>query len=302
MNLPFFGAIFHVGLYSFFGYDDIESARRRKIGNGSEWILARIQDQSYRPLSGSHQAKSYFSQFGLDYFKVPFIIERKSIEYWLDICVTCKMSHVLITARHHDGYCLWNTSTTNNKPYNDVVQIFKEEAQKRGLHFGIYYSWFEFLQLFTVEYFNRVCIPQLLELDKYDPNMIWFDGDWKITQKSVKEQVAQIVTYFKSKGVSVNDRITSQNISLANYYVGPDRNIPTVKMDKWQHITTIGISWGYNREQQKKDFKSGKELYDTLVYCANNGGCMLLNIGPKHDGNLDEREVTSLRELSLLLK
>lgn len=300
-KLPFMGFIFHIGLYSFFGYDDIESARRRKIQNGSEWIQARIQEQKYRQLSGSSQALSYFSQFRIDYYKAPFIIERSSIEKWLDLCVSCKASHVIITARHHDGFCLWNTTTTSNKPYNDVVQIFKEEAEKRGLQFGIYYSWFEFTKPFTVDYFNSVCVPQLLELDKYNPNMIWFDGDWKITQKTLIGQVSQIVKYFRDKGISVNDRICKENINLASYYVGPDRNIPQQPMQSWQHITTIGISWGYNREQEKQDYKTGKQLYDTLCYCANNGGCMLLNIGPKYDGTLDESEVNSLVELSKLL-
>lgn len=301
ISLPFLGFIFHIGLYSFFGYDDIESARKRNIMNGSEWFLQRIQDETYRPISGSSQAKAYFSQFRIDYFKAPFIIERKSIENWLDLCVSCKASHVLITAKHHDGFCLWNTATTNNKPYNDIVQIFKEESEKRGLHFGIYYSWFEFLKPFTLDYFNNVCIPQLLELDKYNPGMIWFDGDWKITQKTIIEQVAQIVKYFKYKGVSINDRIHKQNIQLANYYVGPDRNFPQQSMTNWQHINTIGISWGYNREQQQKDFKTGRQLYDIISYVSNNGGCVLLNIGPKHDGSLDEREVTTLKELSNIL-
>lgn len=301
MSLPFMGFIFHVGLYSFFGYDDIESARRRKTQNGSEWILARIQEQNYRELSGSLQSKSYFSGYRIDYFKAPFIIERGSIERWLNICVSCKASHVFITARHHDGFCLWDTKTTKEKPYNDVVQIFKEEAEKRGLRFGVYYSWFEFLKPMTIDYFNNVCVPQLLELDKYNPSMIWFDGDWKITQKTLIEKVAQIVTYFRNKGISVNDRITKQNQHLASYYVGPDRNIPTQPMSNWQHITTIGISWGYNREQQKMDYKTGQELYNTLCYCANNGGSLLLNIGPKHDGSLDEREVNTLNDLYLLL-
>lgn len=299
---PFLGMIFHIGLYSFFGYDDIVSARRRNIFNGSEWFLARIQEQKYRPISGSREANAYFNRFRIDYFKAPFIIEREAIEKWLDICVSCKASHVIITARHHDGFCLWNTSTTKEKPYNDVVKIFKEEAEKRGLQFGIYYSWFEFLKPMTIDYFNTVCIPQLMELDKYNPGMIWFDGDWKITQKTLIEQIANIVRYFRNKGISVNDRITKENSNLASYYVGPDRNIPQTPMNNWQHITTIGISWGYNREQQSQDFKTGQQLYDTLKYVANNGGCMLLNIGPKHDGTLDDNEVKSLREFSRLLE
>lgn len=301
-KLPFLGFIFHVGLYSYFGYDEIESARKRKIQNGSEWFLARIQPQQYRKISGSEHALIYYNQFRLDYFKAPFLIERSSIQQWLDICVSCRASHVLITAKHHDGYCLWNTQTTENKSYNDVVLIFKQEAELRGLQFGIYYSWFEFLKPFNITYFNNICLPQIYELLRYNPGMIWFDGDWKITQKSIIEQINTLVRNIKSMGISVNDRITKENSNLANYYVGPDRNIPETQMQNWQHINTIGISWGYNREQQLKDYKTGKYLFDLLCHVSNNGGCLLLNIGPKHNGELDQNEVKALRDFSELIK
>jgi hypothetical protein len=48
-----YGFIFHVGLYSFYAYDDISSARRRKLKNGSEWYLERLQNIKFRPPSGT---------------------------------------------------------------------------------------------------------------------------------------------------------------------------------------------------------------------------------------------------------
>lgn len=301
---PFMGFIFHVGLYSFFGYDDITSARRRKIQNGSEWYLERLQERAYRPPSGHEKTKRNHLKYGInyDYFSAPFYITRDAISKWLDLCVKCKASYVLITAKHHDGFCLWNTKTTNKKSTNDVIQIFKEEAEKRGLLFGIYYSWMEFTTSMTKDFFDSVCIPQLSELLTYSPKIIWFDGDWNIKTKAIISYIGNLVNYLKSNGIFVNDRICEENKSLASFKVGPDRFIPPIYETGWQHINTIGISWGYNSEQERTDYKTGNDLLNLLRNVTNLGGTLLLNIGPKHDGQLDPNEERSLLEFSELIK
>jgi alpha-L-fucosidase len=306
-SLKQLGIIFHVGIYSFFGFDDVTSARRRKNGgNGAEWYLERLQERSYRPISGSERTQAYHKKYGVefDYFRAPFFISRESICKWLDLCVKCKASYVLITSKHHDGFCLWPTNTTDKKSSNDVILIFKEEALKRGLIFGIYYSWYEFLNPMTIDFFNNICIPQLRELLTYNPSMIWFDGDWVCKTKYVISKIAEIIIYLKSLNIVINDRICNENKSLASFLVGPDRSFYGglhYCTSPWQNISTIGLSWGYNRDQEAKDYKSGQQLYELLTNVTNMGGNLLLNIGPKHDGTLDQREEDSLNELARLL-
>lgn len=303
-KLPYMGFIFHVGLYSFYGYDDIVSARRRKIQNGSEWYLERLKGREYRPISGSEKTQYHHTvKYGAnyDYFRAPFSIRRDSICEWLDLCVKCRASYVIITAKHHDGFCLWNTMTTNNKPMNDVLLIFKEEAKKRGLMFGIYYSWYEFNNTMTIDFFNQIIIPQLRELITYSPEILWFDGDWCIKTKYVISSIEQICIYLRSIGILINDRICEENRKYASFMVGSDRFFPQQHTNNWQHINTIGISWGYNREQQECDFKTGRDLYTLLYNVVQMGGTFLLNIGPKHDGSLDEKELKYLNEFSDLI-
>jgi alpha-L-fucosidase len=298
------GFIFHVGLYSFYGYDDIKSARRRKMQNGSEWFLERIQEREYRPISGSKESKVYFSKFGsnYNYFKAPFYVNRESICEWLDLCVKCKASYVFITAKHHDSFCLWPTKTTKNCLNYDLIQIFKEETEKRNIVFGIYYSWYEFLNPMTIDFFDKICVRQLGELLKYNPKFFWFDGDWVCKSKYIINKIKEIVIYLRSIGILVNDRITSENSNLAGWNVIKDRYIPEKRMENWQHVNTIGLSWGYNRDQEKDDFKTGLDLYNLLIKVMNLGGTFLLNLGPKHDGSLDVREVESLIAFSELLR
>jgi alpha-L-fucosidase len=151
--------------------------------------------------------------------------------------------------------------------------------------------------------------------------MFWFDGDWKITQKSVKEDIAKIIYYMRTlsfhrpiymdenivnytqvNGIIVNDRICKENSTLASYHVYEDRFIPNQYMNSWQHINTIGLSWGFNREQKPQDYKSGRDLFNLLCTVTNLGGFTLLNMGPQYDGTLDPNEVQSLNEFSTLIK
>lgn len=303
----YMGFIFHVGLYSFFAYDDINSAKRRTIQNGSECYYDRLISESRFSKNTINKTQLYHKTFGdnCDYFKAPLHITRESIADWLDLCLRCKARYAIITARHHDSFCLWPTQTTERKSNNDIVQIFKDECLKRNLLFGIYYSWYEFETPMTIKYFNEVCIPQLNELLQYSPTFLWFDGDWVIKQKAIISKIREIVTYIKSLGIYINDRISTELMELASYSVLDgktcDRAHPKEYRLNWQHINTIGISWGYNKMQTKNEYKDGKELMSIYLKTVNLGGSFLLNLGPKHDGNLDENEVNSIQEFIEIL-
>jgi len=296
----YMGFIFHSGLYSFFAYDDMKSVDKRTIQNGSEWYLSKLNNDRGEKINPT---RLYHQNFGInfDYFRAKFHISRESICDWLDICVKCKATFAVITAKHHDSYCLWNTNTTDKKSRNDIVQIFKEECIKRNLQFCIYYSWMEFESPMTIDYFTNTCIPQITELLQYGPSSFWFDGDWVIKTKTIITYINQIVSLIISMGISVNDRITSDNQYLSTYKVGPNRYFPKEYTQNWQHIDTIGISWGYNKFQKEEHYKNGKQLLDMYNKTTSLGGVLLLNIGPKHDGTLDENELNSLNEFIDLL-
>ena len=274
-NINKISFIFHIGLYSFFGYDDIKSARKRKIQNGSEFYLERLQERLYKPISGSENTQKHHIKYGINYnyFNAPFSVNRQKITEWMDICVKCKATYVIITSRHNDGFCLWNTKITNKKTQEDIVLIFKEEAEKRGLIFGIYYSLVEFLETMTIDYFSNVCIPQINELLKYSPKIILFNSKL-IKIKILNEYIRNMTIYLNNNGILINDEIK---------------------------IHTIGLSFGYNKEQEEVDYKSGKQLFNLMNESFINDKNFLLNIGPKYDGSIDNHELKSLNELSLLL-
>ena len=68
-----YSIIIHYGLYSYYAYDDISSAKKRTIQNGSEWYLGRLTDNNkYRPISGANLTKNHHNAVhnNIDYFDI----------------------------------------------------------------------------------------------------------------------------------------------------------------------------------------------------------------------------------------
>lgn len=307
------GTIFHWGLYSVPAFDNIRSAKWRKIQNGSEWYLKRLKDKGmYSNTLGCTSTKEYHKKNyrDIDYFdfEKQFFVNNKInvFEDWCELSSQLGAKYMILTAKHHDGFCLWNTKTTNMK-YNkeeDLLLKFKTTVKKNGFKFGIYFSLMEFEKPITKEFIKNILAPQLKELALYQPDYLWLDGNWEVKTKTAIKVIINILET-DYKGVIINDRICKNDVinkKLSTYRVFGDRYIPEeVIKDKWQHINTIGLSWGYNKQQQKENYKTGQELYDLYTNVVNKGGEMLLNFGPKADGSLDENEVESAIKFGKLL-
>lgn len=240
-------------------------------------------------------------------------ITKENIEEWMKLALELNCKYVILTSRHHDGYCNWNTNTTTFK-YNkfDILKIFQELAIKYKLLFGIYYSWFEFNTPITIKYFDNIIIPQIEELKKYNPDIWWFDGHWELKTKYVNDKVINICKELKKLNpqVQINDRISGKLKGVTSYndlnYLGEstfrnydDRTLlqETVNVP-WESIQTIGLSWGRNKYQSKDDYKTAIELNEIWKQVKKYKGRLLINVGPNYDGSLDENEVKILKEFN----
>lgn len=322
------GVIFHLGLYSYYGFDDVGSASRRKIKNGSEWYLKRlmVKDGDFRPTSGYRETQKFHEDnFGDgDYFEIgmsKFSLEDLDLDSWMELIVSIGGSYAIITTKHHDGFCLWPTKTTdnniNNTPFlgNDFLKLFIESARKHNLEVGFYYSWMEFLERPSKEYLNNIVIPQMDELIEYNVDRWFFDGNWEFNTKIADKTFSNIIDkiYLKNPNSKINDRIAGSKESKKLYenpnYLGKstyrtysDREIPQLTPNiPWEHINTIGLSWGINFEQTEKDFKTPEQLANLYNEVKNKNGNFLINLGPSSNGNLDEIEVNILSQFSNLI-
>lgn len=299
-----YGIMIHYGLYSYYGYDDINSAKRRKAKNGSEWYYKRLfPDNDYKPTAGYTATQKYHeTNYGdARYFDNldKITTDENKVKEWVTIAKNKGASYIILTAKDHDGLCLFDTKTPQcRKSRMDICKVFSDECKKQDMPFGFYYSWFEFEVpfTFTIYYLKTYCVPQIKELLEYKPDYIWFDGDWILPKNSVQEKIKGLMYDVKTKDVLINDRIGKNNIDEANYRVFTDLP-PIEEVDgiAWQYVDTIGrYSWGYNKMQTKSDYKTKEELYDLYNRVTSLGGTFLINVGPNENAEIIEEELEAL--------
>jgi alpha-L-fucosidase len=298
-----FGIFIHWGLYSVPAYDDIECAKRRRIGNGSEWYLNRL-NKTFRVGKSDTLTKEYhqkhYDDMSYSNFKTMFTGKYFNTDEWCKLFKRVGAKYIVFTAKHHDGFCLWDTKTTTNNVMNtpmklDVLLELSKSAKKYGLKLGIYYSWMEFEHGISNKYINNIVKPQLDELLGYEPDLFWFDGDWSVTAE--KLQSDKFVNKIHKLGIIVNSRL-GKDSKKGDYENFSDRFIPDTKQkNKFECCYTIGYSWGFNRQQTKEDLKSVDELYDVYKKVTRRNGNLLLNISPDRHGSLNDIEEQILIKL-----
>lgn len=112
---------------------------------------------------------------------------KQDTDQWCKAIADAGMKGVILTCKHHDGFCLWQTKTTEhsvkNSPYKngkgDVVREVSESCKKYGLKFGVYLSpWDRNAKCYGTPEYNDFYIKQLTELltDYGEIFMLWLDG------------------------------------------------------------------------------------------------------------------------------
>lgn len=116
---------------------------------------------------------------------------------WVEVCTQAGMKMVMLTLKHHDGFCQWFTDTTDfsisNSPVKiDIAEVMHKSCETNGIGMGVYLSPWDMNQrdrgLWNTEEYNKYFITQLNELlTRYGPiGEVWFDGacgDYEIWKK-----------------------------------------------------------------------------------------------------------------------
>ncbi|KAJ7666103.1 glycoside hydrolase superfamily [Mycena polygramma] len=309
-----YSLIFHWGLYAVPAY-------------GDEWYEKRLlkpprkkfRDYDITKKIQVHHREVYNNAPYSD-FQHGFHPEKWEPSTWMTLACQLDAGYVLLTSKHHDGYCLWPTSTTDYHTSRDVVGDFKAAALGAGRKFGLYYSWWEFRHEVNKgtpdgEAYLRRMVVQVKELcDSYAPEIWWFDGHWAFKTQHAVDAINEAIAYIvaRTPNVQINDRTgatpeleaekkKSQDFMppQCTFRVYKDRAMPeSAPSVPWEHIGTVGTSWGRDKTQEAESYKSGKELWDIEQNVECLGGRVCWNLGPNVDGTLDEMEVASLLEVA----
>ncbi|WP_214409200.1 alpha-L-fucosidase [Sphaerisporangium fuscum] len=240
-------------------------------------------------------------------------------EGWVRLFAECGARYVVPTAKHHDGFCLWDTATTpftsvHRGPRRDVVADLAAAARAAGLRFGVYYSgaldWHvshfppirSLTDLFTLRRndpgFARYCFEQVTELvERHRPDVLWNDIEWPDSAKAAGPHslAALFERYYDRvpEGV-VNDRWGVPHLGYRTREYLTEAATPPWP---WEATRGLGTSFGYNRAEDGTHLIGHTELVHLLVDTVAKNGNLLLNIGPRGDGSLPDDQVDRLRHL-----
>ncbi len=295
-----FGMFIHFGAYSYYGQ--------------GEWAMneQKISKKKYQT-----EIAAKFNPTGFNANEIVKYAKKAGMKY------------IVITAKHHEGFAMWDTKVDSFKDYTgtkmfslqgytkfgstgrDVLMELKNACDKAGLKFGLYYSivdWNHSSQnmggtLSTTmtsmdaraKYITDMK-AQLKELvDRYQPAVMWFDGDWSYSNKKptlenwwTKSDGVDLYRYMKSlsPNILVNERVC-RSFGLGDFEC-PERSIPdksAVPKRPWETCQSMNDAWGYKKSLEKSYFSTSGIIQD-LAMVASEGGNYLLNIGPKGNGQM----------------
>ena len=167
-----FGIFIHWGLYSVPAYAPV---------NEVEGIYEKYAEHYYnRLLEGKKYFKDfhhkhYGEKFSYADFAPMFKAEYFDPTQWADLFKEAGAKYVVLTSKHHDGFCLWPSTQTpvwNSVvmgPHVDIIDTLSTAVRNAGLHFGLYYSLLEWANpLYSAKtmdkWANNHMIPQMKEL------------------------------------------------------------------------------------------------------------------------------------------
>ena len=302
-----FGLFVHWGLYA------IPAGRWGESTDHAEWIRhsAQIPVDEYDALVERFDPTAY------------------DPDAWCRLARSAGMRYVVITSKHHDGFCLWDSETTDfdvaRTPYGkDLLGPLVAACRKHDLRPCFYHSimdWHhpDYLPRRPWEVATRPVADA--DFDRYvaflhgqveelltrygDLGVLWFDGQWERTWNHERGQALYDLCRNLQPRVIVNDRVDvgrqghSGRVAAghAGDYGTPEQTVPPaglLDLD-WETCLTMNRHWGWNAADE--DWKSARELIRTLVDVVSKNGNLLLNVGPRADGSLPPQAVERLEAI-----
>lgn len=310
--------------------------KEAKFGMFVHWGLYSILEGSYGgktlPDTSWAYGKSWYAEWIQQRLRVPrneyqalvkkFNPVKFDVEAWILEAKNAGMKYFVITAKHHDGFALWDSKVSTydmgSTAYRkDILGELAKACRKHGLKLGFYYSHCEDWEhpggatpSWTPQksdadfekYWNEKCLPQVTELlQRYSPDLLWFDT-WGDDQERIfisdkrRDQLISLVRRLSPKTL-INGRISWLNPGNdVDFLEMMDNEYPDKLLERpWQTPATMQESWGWHA----KDYywKPAKEMISNLVSNTAKGGNYLLNIGPKPDGTIPPMAIRRLREM-----
>ncbi len=307
-----FGIFIHWGVYSVPGF-------------GNEWYPRKMYLQGSREFRHHVETYGLQSQFGYKDFIPMFTAEKFDADRWAGLFRRAGAKFVVPVAEHHDGFAMydcgfsrWNALEMG--PKRDIIGELAAAVRRQWLVFGLSSHRAEHWWFMNggMEFDSDVQDPRYADLygpaqpeslppneehledwlvrtcelvDKYRPQIVWFD--WWIERPVFRPYLQEFAAYYYNRGVqwkrgvAINYKNNAFPTGTAVFDVERGQ-LSDIRPQFWQTDTSVSKnSWGYVENQ---DYKTVDDLVDDLVDIVSKNGALLLNIGPRPDGTIPERD------------
>lgn len=298
-----FGLFIHWGLYS-------QAARH-------EWVMSREETdpEAYK--------QRYFKRFDPDLYDP---------KVWADAAADAGMKYFVVTTKHHEGFCLWDSPSTEYKATNaaagrDLLRPMVDAFRERGLRTGFYHSLIDWTHPeYVIDSRNHPLRnhPERDQRnlsrnqDRYadflhaqtrelltefgDVDVLWYDFSFpgeggKGCADWRSPELVEMIRELMPK-VILDDRLDLPGVGDV---ITPEQYQPrtAVTVDGkpvvWEACQTLSGSWGYYRDEH--DWRGADELIRCLIDTVSKDGNLLLNVGPTARGEFDDRALSRLTDI-----
>ncbi len=300
-----FGMFIHWGLYAL-------AARHEWVKNRE-----RLTDEAYQP---------YFDHFNPDLYDP---------EAWAAAARDAGMKYVVLTSKHHEGFCLWDTQQTDykatNTPYGrDLIKPFAEAFRAAGLRVGFYYSLLDWHHPdFPIDGMHPL-------RDREDVAQLNQGRDIRKYAAYMREQVRELLTNYgpidiiwydfsyggrEHRGLPGKGRADWESEQLLeltrelqpNIIINNRLDLPREQADihtpeqvqprEWVHVDGKPVVWeacqtfsgSWGYHRDETTWKSPEQLIEMLINTVATGGNLLMNVGPTGRGTFDHRALDALQ-------
>lgn len=260
-------------------------------------------------------------------------------EEWAELAEEGGFKYLIFTTKHHDGYCMWDTKTTNYRitdqqtpfhthKYADICKHVFDAFRAKGMGIAAYFSKADWHTPYYWAPDKEISLSNTKQGPTYEP--LQEPELWEQFVQFTHEQITELLTNYGRIEVLwldagwVNERNRDQNIRLGEVvekarqhqpwllaadrtvggpyenYITPEQTIPAEAMDvPWESCITMGTSFAFRYED---DYKPTRQLVKMLLEIVAKGGNLALNVAPQPDGRLPKGAIKRIKELGAWLK
>jgi alpha-L-fucosidase len=221
---------------------------------------------------------------------------------WAALARLAGIRYVVFTTKHHNGFCMFDTRTTSfgimQTPFRrDATAEILDAFRAQGIAPGVYFSpddfWWLHQQRITLQRQTAEVQPRA------NPGLMAH------AQAQVRELFTRYgridLAFFDGEAEGLRDvawDLQPDVVVTRGAMPTPEQHIPGAPLDTaWEACLTMGTQWQYKPTNER--YKSGRDCIGLLIETRAKGGNLLLNVGPKPDGELPIEQEERLREIAL---